>query len=147
MTSLDNLWLDAEDWAQASLPVRFGGVGVRSVEDIAPSAFLSSMHASAAMIQILLPAWAQQVPDPALASALTSWVVRGGVTAPTGSDSFVQRAWDEGVCVTKGAGLLQRADTANRARLLASVAPGSGAWLHLYPAQTSVCVSAAKNCE
>ena len=92
VTFLGNLRLDAEAWAKAPLPVRSGGVGVRSVGDLAPSAFLSSMHASAAMMQILLPAWAQQVPDPALDSALPCWVVRGRVTAPTDPDSSVHRA-------------------------------------------------------
>ena len=133
LISLGNLKLGAEAWAQASLSVRFGGVGVRSVQDLAPSAFLASMHASAAMVQTLLPAWALQAPDPTLDMALSCWTARGGVIAPTGLDRLTQRVWDEGVCAVKAAGLLERADTSNRARLLASVAPGSGTWLQALP--------------
>jgi len=103
LASLGNLKLDAEAWAQASLPVRFGGIGVRRVEDLAPSAFLSSMLVSASMIQTLLPGRAKQAPDPALDMALSHWMARGGTSAPTGADSLVQRVWDEGVCAAKAA--------------------------------------------
>ena len=50
---------------------------------------------------------------------------------PLGPDRLVQRKWDDGVCSAKAEGVLQRAD--NRARLLASVAPGSGSWLNALP--------------
>ena len=50
-----------------------------------------------------------------------------------GPDCLVQRKWDDGVCSARAEGLLQRADKVNRARLLTSVAPGSGSWLNALP--------------
>jgi len=37
-----NVDLDDQRWAQASLPVRWGGLGVRSIVLLAPSAYLAS---------------------------------------------------------------------------------------------------------
>ncbi len=133
LTSICNIKLDADSWAQASLPVRWGGIGVRSTVDLAPSAFLSSLHASSPSIQVLLPSWTTQDADPSLLEALTHWSARGGTSAPVGPDRLVQRKWDDGVCSAKADSLLQRADKVNRARLLASVAPGSGSWLSALP--------------
>ena len=133
LTSICNIKLDADSWAQASLPVRWGGIGVRSTVDLAPSAFLSSLHASSPTIQVLLPSWTTQDADPSLLEALTHWSARGGTSAPVGPDRLVQRKWDDGVCSAKADSLLQRADKVNRARLLASVAPGSGSWLSALP--------------
>jgi len=62
LSSLLNVKLGEETWAQASLPVRWGGIGVRSTVDLAPSAFLSSMHAASSLMQLLLPTWAQLAP-------------------------------------------------------------------------------------
>ncbi len=45
----------------------------------------------------------------------------------------MQRKWDDGVCSARAVGLLQRAEKVNRARLLASVAPGLGSWLSALP--------------
>src|SRR3989442_14076293 len=43
LSAILNLRLDDNAWAQASLPVRWGGVGVRDIRSLAPSAFLSSL--------------------------------------------------------------------------------------------------------
>ena len=133
LSSIANIKLDDDSWMQASLPVRWGGTGVRSVVDLAPSAFLSSIHAASSFLETILPPWARQSPDPALDEALAQWMARGGVTAPMGPDCLVQRVWDDRVCSAKAAGLLARADTVNRARLLASVTPGSGSWMQSLP--------------
>ena len=117
LTSLCNLKLDTESWAQASLPVRCGGVGERSVVVLAPSALISSMHASGRIVQTILPAWARQAPDPALDETHTVWSTLGGENPSTGPNSVIQRAWDDGVCATRAAGLLQLADAVDHARL------------------------------
>ena len=84
LTSICNIKLDVDSWAQASLLVRWGGIGVRSTVDLAPSAFLSSLHASSPTIQVLLPSWTTQAPDPSLGEALTHWSARGGTSPPVG---------------------------------------------------------------
>ena len=55
LESICNVRLTADSWEQASLPVRWGGIGVRSTVDLAPSAFLSSILASSSIIHTLLP--------------------------------------------------------------------------------------------
>ena len=113
--------------------MRWCGVGVRSTVDLAPSAFLSSIHSSLSTIQQLLPLWVLQSPDPALDEAVTRWMTLGGLTVPSGSDGFKQKTWDDGICSAKAARLLEGADTVGRARLLASVAPSSGSWIMALP--------------
>src|SRR5215813_14894417 len=41
--------LSDDQWAQASLPVKSGGLGTRKPSHLAPSAFLSSVNATRAM--------------------------------------------------------------------------------------------------
>jgi len=81
----------------------------------------------------LLPPWGMSSPDPALEKATSRWLELGGVTFPVGPDSFSQRLWDDGICASKSAGLLNLAGPVDRARLLASVSPGSGSWLNALP--------------
>jgi len=84
-------------------------------------------------MQNLLPPWALLSPDPALDEATSRGLDLGGVTVPTGPDSLTQRAWDDGLCTSKSARLLSGVGQVDRARLLASVASGSGTWLHALP--------------
>jgi hypothetical protein len=133
LASICNARLNSDSWSQASLPIRWGGIGVRSTVDLAPSAFLSSLLASSSIIHNLLPPWALLTPDQALDEATSRWLDLGGVTAPAGSDNCSQKAWDDGICASKSARLLNGAGPVDRARLLASVAPGSGSWLHALP--------------
>jgi hypothetical protein len=133
VSSLCNVRFDDKSWAQASLPVRWGGIGVRSAFQLAPSAFLSSFHASSVTMKKLLPSWVQLNSDVALDTQLSQWLAQGGMSPPVGPESSIQRAWDDGVCSIKAAELLQNADTKSRARLLASVSPGSGSWLNALP--------------
>ena len=42
-------------WLQASLPVKFGDIGVRSVVMLAPSAFLASAAGTSRLINRILP--------------------------------------------------------------------------------------------
>ena len=69
LESICNVRLVADTWAQASFPARWGGIGVRSTVDLAPSAFLSALHASTSIMHTLLPPRALQSPDPTLEGA------------------------------------------------------------------------------
>ena len=69
LISICNVSLNPGSWAQASLPVRWGGIGVRSTVDLAPSAFISSYLASSPIMNNLLPPWAMSSPDPAFEEA------------------------------------------------------------------------------
>ena len=47
--------IDVRAWKQASLPVKLGGLGVRSVVEVAPSAYLASLDATSALVEAILP--------------------------------------------------------------------------------------------
>ena len=51
-----NCTLNDINWIQASLPVKHGGLGIRSVDVLAPSAFLASAAATLSIQSAALPA-------------------------------------------------------------------------------------------
>ena len=53
--TIANTHLDDNAWKQASLPVKAGGLGIRSAVQLAPSAFLSSAAASSDLVRHILP--------------------------------------------------------------------------------------------
>jgi hypothetical protein len=132
LCSVVNLRLDEAGWSQASLPVRWGGVGVRRVSSLAPSSFLASSAAAAPWIRRLLPGSPLLPPDALVAEACALWSELAGASVPPGQDSM-QRVLDDGISSAISKKLLLQADPVNRARLLASLAPGSGSWLQALP--------------
>ena len=133
LSSVVNLKLDDRAWTQASLPVRWGGVGVRKPTALAPSAFLASASAAAPWIARLLPEERIPLsPDNLLAGAAVRWSRLAGRAVPSGHEAISQRAVDDGISLAISNELFVQADPANRARLLASFTPGSGAWLQAF---------------
>ena len=118
---------------QAMLPVRCGGLGIRSATALAPSAFLASLSASDDLVSRLLPVRNRQLPDSLADEASRCWHSLGGTTAPPRECAHIQRKWDEQVCSSKIATLVQAADIRGKARLLGVQATGSGSWLHALP--------------
>ena len=57
VSSITNSHLTSEDhaWTQATLPVKYGGLGIRSAVQLAPSAFLASAAGSSDLAHQLLP--------------------------------------------------------------------------------------------
>ena len=99
-----NVVIDGEKWRQASLPVRWGGLGVRSVVLLAPSANLASAANTTDLTSALLPAPLRAVEDSDIDAALATWtrqatnpfdVSTPSVTPPA---STVQRVWNDHCC-------------------------------------------------
>ena len=123
----DNLWL------QASLPVRSGGLGIRSAVQLAPSAFLSSIFGSSDLVKKILPSIIQH-PSSEVEAAISVWSQHHDHPPLTAPSSFSQREWDTPVINAAVDRLLETAsDERSRARLLASVCRESGAWLNALP--------------
>ena len=61
LQDLLNVQLSSIAYSQATLPVSFGGLGVRLASDLALPAFLSSVMSSSDMVQQLLPLRMQNV--------------------------------------------------------------------------------------
>ena len=125
---------DDPAWTQATLPVRYGGLGFRSAVQLAPSAYLASAAASSGLISHILPSSLQSLPIPHLDAAVTLWSQGHNNPPPSGSAACNQKTWDASVVSTSAEGLLESApDGITRARLLAMSAKESGAWLHALP--------------
>ena len=67
ITSCDSLW------KQASLPVSCGGLGVRSVVHLTPSAFLSSVAGLRDLVKQILPSHVHSRPYPEMDATLSAW--------------------------------------------------------------------------
>ena len=128
-----NLRLDDSAWAQASLPVRWGGVGIRRSSVLAPSAFLSSASASAPLIGALILEECLTFPDRLLEEAVARWSILAGAAFPAGHEATSQRALDDVISQAISNAFFVLADPVNRPRLLASLSPNSGAWLQALP--------------
>ena len=73
-----NIEMDGATRVQAQLPVRWGGLGLRSVTQLAPSAFLSSLTAAESLLRALLPLALLATLDPSYDAAISCWQALGG---------------------------------------------------------------------
>jgi Reverse transcriptase (RNA-dependent DNA polymerase) len=125
-----NLAIDDSAWEQASLPVRWGGLGVRSAAALSTSAFLASRAASQELLQIILPSEFLAQPDTYSSEARRLWDMDGGI-APVVTAR--QHGWDDALCNARALKLRVGATPSSIARLLAGCSEGSGSWLHALP--------------
>jgi hypothetical protein len=129
-----NVSLSDHQWTQSTLPVRSGGLGIRSAVMLAPSAFLASAAGTRILQDRILPKEMHHVCDPLLVPAEQNWSKMSSSTPPNGQSSFKQKLWDEGVVKHFSATLLSEVtNPLDRARLLAAQSPHSADWLHAAP--------------
>lgn len=123
-------------WSQATLPIKYGGIGIRASSSIALPAFLSSVYSTNALVnEILSISSSSDVTALYAAEARVAWSdACPGESIPT--DACSQHNWDE-PCVKQVHKLLLNNcnNDSDRARLLAVSAPESGHWLHALPSE------------
>jgi len=120
-------------WIQASLPVSAGGLGIRRVTALAPSAFLASA-ACTHDLQALILSGSNTPADTSLIAAQITWSSAHNQPFPTLPAALKQAAWDKPSVTADAARVL--ADATNpidKARIFACSAPHSGDWLHALP--------------
>jgi hypothetical protein len=134
LARVTNVAIDDFQWIQASLPVRDGGLGIRSVALLAPSAFLASAAATLDLQNSLLPEAVALLEDTHRESTLATWLARHSVEPPVGKDSCKQSTWDAH-SVAKGKDIVwdHYSSKDDRARILACQHAHSGDWLHAWP--------------
>lgn len=135
LSGIANCDLDDAAWDQATLQVSEGGMGIRSVATLAPSAFLASA-ASTHLLQISLLPLGFVTKDPEVDRALTFWSSRGHANiVPQDPDDQHQSCWDRPWVVHKRQQLSSQigTDPHNMARFLACSDKLSGAWLQACP--------------
>jgi len=125
-----NIDLDDIRWSQASLPMRWCGLGVRGVVLLASSAYLASAASTTELTSILLPARLRAIKDSEIDAALAAWTtlssdsleVSTASTSPSPPVTMAQRVWDDQCCKTQFGKLVRAtSDLVDQARLLHSI--------------------------
>ena len=136
MSSITNSHLTSEDhaWTQATLPVKYGGLGIRSAVQLAPSAFLASAAGSSDLAHQLLPSVLQGTSLLHVAEGVALWSRLHSQPPPADTLSHHQKSWDTPVVMATLDTLLEDApDATTTARLLAASTSESRAWLNALP--------------
>jgi len=134
LSSLLNVNLSEDQWNQASLPVRDGGLGIRSAASLATSAFLASAARTNDLQSLILPQAVSMIHEEVVEKTLQTWVMQSGASAPEDVEAYSQKAWDSKcIRLIKDNLMLHSLDHRDKARLLATQAPHSGDWLFATP--------------
>ena len=136
VSSITNSHLTYEDhaWTQATLPVKYGGLGIRSAVQLAPSTFLVSAAGSSVLAHQLLPSDLKGTQLLYVAEGVALWSQLHSQPSPVDTLSHHQKSWDTPVVMTTFDTLLEDApDATSTARLLATSTSESGAWLNALP--------------
>jgi hypothetical protein len=129
-----NINLSDDQWLQASLPVRSGGLGVRRVFSLALPAFLASAVDTRELQHQILRFSSTELPDIELDTCLSLWQQTYDASPPNTSSASKQKMWDRPVVNHDYEQLMERLqDDHNKARLLAASSDHSGDWLHALP--------------
>ena len=88
LSNITNIKITDEQWRQASLPVKAGGIGVRSVISIAPPAFLSSSTSTQQLQALLVGKCTWQLSAHHFDNVMDDWCQRHyPVLPPTGTSA------------------------------------------------------------
>jgi len=133
LSLITNSDLSDLQWIQASLPVKDGGLGVRRVASLAPSAFLASSVNILELQEHILNQSAF-IPDHTVTYFRELWSTTHNLPCPDAPLSFKQGSWDKPTLASDTAAVLAGAiDNHHRARVLAVSAPHAGDWLFALP--------------
>ncbi|KAI5635377.1 reverse transcriptase (RNA-dependent DNA polymerase) domain-containing protein [Phthorimaea operculella] len=130
--SVINVTLDDNQWLQASLPIRYGGLGIRSIRAVSLPAFIASSNGVADLVADILKLQGERLSIPFQCDAVKAWAAAcPGVDPPSKPES--QRAWDDLSCKFSLSELSESLTGADVARIKAVTCPESGAWLQALP--------------
>jgi len=89
-----NVDINNDQWLQASLPIGDGGLGIRSAEMLASSAYLASAASTLLLQQSILPDSIWMQGDQSVASTETLWTGVANSPKPSQQTQPIQKAWD-----------------------------------------------------
>ena len=116
-------------WSQATLPVKLGGLGVRSAV-----AFLASAISSSELVNAILPPSLKSFSSPLVIEAQSYWSAGHDHQVPEVAVACKQKAWDGLRAASTAERLLEGAENdEERARLLSVSTNELGAWLRALP--------------
>jgi hypothetical protein len=128
-----NVKINNRQFLHATLPIRFGGLGIRQISGVALPAFLSSAHSTLTLVGKILRPSLRDFEVTYMSEAEDAWKMAcPGVDLPT--NKSIQKIWDQPICKQVHSHLLDScATTQEKARLLALSERESGSWLHALP--------------
>ena len=85
---------DNPTWLQVTLPMKMGGLGIRSVVQFVSSAFLASAVASSALVHHIIPPALQCSPIPNWDDAMDTWSEGYSEAPPEELAQHRQKIWD-----------------------------------------------------
>ena len=133
-SAITNVHFDDDCWEQASLPTRYGGLGLRRTQDLALPSYTASLHHCMQLVMSMLPVRVQPSATEEIGRTVSVWIHSAGVTDhPTGDAARSQRAWDSVLAEKSHNSLLAKGNQRDHARLLSAATPESGSWLHAVP--------------
>ena len=133
MSTITNIDFTDEAWTQVSIPVRYGGLGIRKSSDIALPAYISSALSAYSLVAAILSPVIGLAPFE-VTNEIEIWKASGqGLTEPDDESCSKQKAWDVPRIILSKNRLLSNADQFGRARLMAAAQPESGAWASAIP--------------
>ena len=136
LEAVSNVVISPEAWEQASLPVKLGGLGIRSVEALALPSYIASLHAALPLISSICPGVTDDKPSASLETAVCAFLEHTGLDRhqlPGGDLAGNQRDWDTLAATVVRDRLLNSANQVHRARLLAASQPHTAAWIQAVP--------------
>lgn len=134
LESITNTKLDHNTWIEATLPTKFGGLGVRRIQDLALPAFLSSVNDVLPLVSSMLNSptlQATEVSD--YQDGLNALALLNPETSIPDTPTS-QKQWDT-INIERLSNEQQREDIADKARILAIRKSESSAWLHALPSR------------
>jgi Reverse transcriptase (RNA-dependent DNA polymerase) len=127
-----NVDLSDEQWVQASLPIKFGGLGIRQASTLTLSAFCASATSTGSLQDLILMCTVGSIGN-YFNHYSSVWSSFFNCPLPIGIEGFKQRAWDQPYIQSVTDHLLSISNSVDKARLLAVSTPHSGDWLHTLP--------------
>lgn len=127
-----NCRLTNEKWSMVSMPVRFGGMGIRKCEDITLPAFLSSIHSAINLVTLMLPNINDETMIADYTDALNKWSL---LSESIPVQQSLQNDWDK-LLISKKTESFIFHSFKDKARYLSSLQTESNAWLTALPSKS-----------
>ena len=133
--SICNVQFDDTDWKQVKLPVIFGGLGLRSANDLALPAYLPSREACRRLASTILQPPSE--PSAEMADDVITTKTSSGLSAP--DDPANHSNWDSLLCSAKVAGMKPILSQQPLACFVAATCKEIGTWLNCLSSAATAC--------
>jgi len=129
LEAITNVRVSGFSWDQASLPLVFGGLGIRKVEDLAVPAYMSSVYSSSDLSNELLKNFNIRIINDNILGLIEE--VPTDFIPENDEKKKMQKNWDIPMIRSKFSEMFESSEPITRARLLASSTKESSKWLQV----------------